>query len=144
MLDRLLDPLTVLPQVEPRLNRLFDLGVVPTLPAAVFPKNVELVGQLRAVEDVARIGIAGHQTQRLALPRTTDQDRRMGPGQRLRRVEGASQPVVRAVIRPVALAPHLQVDLQSLLQPLEPLGRGWEEQSQSPRLVLVPCRADAE
>ena len=57
MFDRLLDPLTVFAQVEPRLNGLLDLGVVPTLPAAVLGKHIELVGKLRGVEDVARIGL---------------------------------------------------------------------------------------
>ena len=84
MFDRCLDPFAVLAQVESCLDGLFDLGVVPAFPAAVFPKYVQLVGQLWAVEDVARIGIASHQPQSLTLSSTPDQDRRMGPAQRLR------------------------------------------------------------
>src|ERR1035437_7045500 len=84
MFDRLLDPITVRAQVKPRLNGLFDLAVVPTLPVTVLPKHIQLVGELRAVEDVAGVGISGHQPQRLTLPCTADQDRRIRAAPRLR------------------------------------------------------------
>src|ERR1035437_2944457 len=84
MCDRFLDPFTGLAQVEPHLNGLFDLGVVPTLPATVLTKHVEFVAEFGAVENIARIGITCHQPQRLTLPCTTDQDRWMEPAQRLR------------------------------------------------------------
>jgi hypothetical protein len=41
-------------------------------------------------------------------------------------------------------APHLQADLQGLLEPLEPLADRGERDAQPARLLLVPGGADAE
>ena len=49
-----------------------------------------------------------------------------------------------AVIGGVGVAPHLQADLQGLLEPLEALRRAREEQAESLGLLAVPRRADAE
>lgn len=58
VLDRLLDPLSVLADVETQLHRLFDVGVVATFPFAVFAQHIELVAQFRGIEDVARVGVS--------------------------------------------------------------------------------------
>ncbi len=105
---------------------------------------VQLVRQLRPREQVARLRVAGDQEQRLLLPAPADDDGRVGPGQRLRGVERAPEPVVRAVVGAVVVRPHLQADLQRLLEALEALGRRWEEQPEPAGLRLVPRRADAE
>ena len=62
----------------------------------------------------------------------------MRAAQRLREL------VVPALVRAVVVAPHLQADLDRLLEPLEALGRRRERHAEAAVLALVPRRADAE
>ena len=48
----------------------------------------------------------------------------------LRRVQRPAELVVLAVVRLLVVAPHLQADLQRLLEPLEPLGHRREGEAQ--------------
>ena len=106
----LADPLALGADVEGVAHRLLDLVVVAALTLAVLAEHVQLVVQLGAGKEVAGLGIAGHQTERLALAGAADEYRRVGPAQRLRRVEGPLRLDVRAGERTVVAAPHLQAD----------------------------------
>src|SRR5438876_3357207 len=143
-LDGLLHPLTVLAEVVPDLYGLLYRGIVATLRGAVPAQHVELVRRLGGIEEVARVGVAGHQQQRLALTLPADEDRRVRAAQRLGRVQRAGQVVVLALERAVVIAPHLLADAQRLLQPFVALGQRGEEQAQPAGLILVPGRPDAQ
>jgi len=58
------------------------------------------------------------QSQRLSLTGAADEDRRVGTAQGLGRVQRPFEPVVLADVRAVVIAPHLDANLQGLLQPL--------------------------
>jgi transcriptional regulator len=120
--DDLTRLLAVLPDVEDEVAGLGDLVVVAALGVAVRAQHVELARQVRAGEQVARVGVLGHEAQRLLLPAAPDHDRGVRPGQRLRRVQRPPQLIVLALVGALVAAPHLQADLQGFLQPLEPLG----------------------
>src|SRR6516165_2926991 len=90
--------LPLLADVEGVVARLDDLVVVPPLGLAVRAQHVELTGEVGAGEQVAGLGVAGHEPQRLPLARAADHDRRMRLGQGLRRVERPLQLVVLAVV----------------------------------------------
>src|SRR3712207_8288464 len=71
------------------------------------------------------------------FPNTTH-FRSLGPFER------AVEPVVRADVGLLAVAPHLLHDLQRLLEPLEALGGGRERQPEPAGLVAVPRGPDPE
>jgi hypothetical protein len=98
------------------------LPVVPAFGGAVFPQYVELVRDLRraVAEQVAGIGVAGHEPQGLLLA-AADHDRRVRSADRRRHVQRLGQLVVPAVEPSVVVAPHLQADLQRFLEPFETL-----------------------
>lgn len=102
------------------------------------------MGEVGAVEEVAGLGVLRDHPQRLLLAATADEDRRVRALHGLRGVEGAAEPVVLAGIRLDAVAPHLEADLQRLLEALEALGGGREGQAETDALLLVPRGADAE
>ena len=122
------------PDVEDEVAGLLDLVVVAALGVAVRPQDVELAAQVRPGEQVARLGVAGDEPQRLPLAAAADHDRRMRLGDRLRPVQRSLQLVVLAVEGRLIAAPHLQADLQRLLEPLEALGDGRERDAQAARL----------
>ena len=68
----------------------------------------------------------------------------MRPRQRLRRVQRPLKRVVLALVRLLVAAPHLQADLQRLLEPLEPLRDRRERDAEPAGLLFVPARPDAE
>ena len=135
--------LAPLPDVEHEVTGLLDLVVVAALSVAVRPQDIELAGQVRPGEQVARLRVAGDQSERLPLAAAADHDRRMRLGDRLRPVQRALKVVVLAVEGRLVAPPHLQADLQGLLKPLEALGDGRERDAQAARLLLVPGRTDA-
>src|ERR1700722_16229052 len=58
-------------------HRYLDVVEVPTQRVAVTAKYVQLVGDSgRVTEDVARVGVLGHEAQCLLLPTATDEDSR--------------------------------------------------------------------
>ena len=81
--------------VEPRAHGLLDLVVGPADRLAVLGEHLQLAADRRAavgdVEEVAGIGVARDQPQRLALPHAADQDRRVRAAERLRAVERAAR-----------------------------------------------------
>src|ERR1035441_507174 len=87
LVDDLAGLLALLADVEAEVARLGDLVVVAALGVAVRAQYVQLAGQVGAGEQVAGVGVPGHETERLLLPAAADHDRRMRPGQRLRRVQ---------------------------------------------------------
>src|SRR5699024_8148699 len=103
---------------------------------AVPAEHVELVREVGAVEEVAGLGVLRDEPQRLLLAATADEDRRVRALDGLRGVEGAAEPVVLAGIRLVVVAPHLQADLQGLLEALETLGGAGERQAEPDGLLL--------
>jgi len=107
-------------------------------------QHVELARQVRAGEQVAGLRVLGDEAQRLPLATAANHDRRVRFAQRLWRVQRSFQLEVPAVIGGLVAAPHLQADLQRLLQPLEPLGHRRERDAQPAGLLLVPGRADAQ
>src|SRR6516162_3406978 len=86
LLDRALDVLAVLAQVEAGLRGLLDLVVVPADSGAVLAEHLQLVRRLIGVVegDIARVGVLGDQAQRLLLTAAADEDRRARAGERLR------------------------------------------------------------
>ena len=138
------DPLAALGRVEVVVRGLVDRVVVAPDLRAVRTQNVELARLARAREKVARVGVLGDHPQRLLLAAAADHDRRVRPGQRLRRVERALERVVLAAVGLLVAVPHLQADLQGLLQPLEALRDRRERDAEPARLLLVPGRPDAE
>src|SRR6185312_9330911 len=94
LVDDLTGLLALLPDVEQEVAGLGDVVVVAALGVAVGAQDVELAADLGAGEQVAGLGVAGHQPQRLALTRPANEDRRVRGGQRLRRVERPLQLVV--------------------------------------------------
>ena len=144
VLDDLARSFALFSDVEVVQDGLFDLVVVAAYVFAVLTQYVEFAGEVGAAEDVARLGIFGHQLERLFLSGTADQDGRVGTGKALGAVEGPRQLVVAAVERAVVVTPHLQANLQDLFQPLEALGQRWEKQVEAACLVLVPGGADAQ
>src|SRR6185437_8047940 len=109
---------------------------------AVLAQDVQLAGLVAAGEQVARVGVLGDQAKRLLLAAAPDHDRRVRPGQRLRRVQRPPKRVVLALVGLLVAPPHLQADLQRLLKPLEALGDRGEGYAKSPRFLLVPRGAD--
>ena len=95
---------------------------VTSLGLAVPVEHLDLVGHLGRLdaEQVAGVGVLGHQAQRLALAAAADQDpgrpSLSGGGRTASRPAGSACPR-----RAVVLAPHLAADLQRFLQPLEAL-----------------------
>src|ERR1039457_288343 len=77
LVDHLGCLLALLPGVKDEVARLLDLVVVAALRVAVGAEHVELAGQVRAGEQVARLRVPGDEPQRLLLARAADHDRRM-------------------------------------------------------------------
>src|SRR5215213_9238797 len=125
---------------------LVDRVVVTPKVVAVPAQHLELVADDFGAftEEVARVGVLSHQPQRLPLPSAADQDRRAGLLHRRRDADGFGQPVVPALVRAVAVTPHLQADLNGLREPLEAFtGRG-ERHAQAGMLPVVPRGPYAE
>jgi hypothetical protein len=107
-------------------------------------QHIELVLEVRSVEEVAGVAVLRDKPQRLPLAGSADQDRRMGAPYRARGVESAFEPVVATVEGPFVVAPHLQADPQRRFEALEPLRDRRERQTQAARLRDVEPRADAD
>ena len=71
----------------------------------------------RVADEVAGIGVHRDEAERLAFATAADQDPRPRRADRARRAQGLGQLVVRALVGPVVVAPHLEADLQRLFQP---------------------------
>src|SRR4029079_750850 len=95
-------------------------------------------------EQVAGIGVAGDQAQRLALAAPPDEHRWAGTADRGWDADGLGELVVPALVGPVVVAPHLEADLQGLLEPLEALGDGRKRDAEARVLAVVTGGADAE
>ena len=102
------------------------------------------MGQIGSVEEVAGVGVARHQPQRLRSPTPPTRIGGCGRLSGRRGVERLGQAVVLALVRAGVAGPHLVGDLQRLLQPLEPLGQRAGTARPAQVLALVPGRADAE
>src|SRR5882724_1447268 len=129
--------LGIFAQVKAGGDGLFDFGEVAADLRAVLAEHAELAGEvvaeLRAldVEQVAGVGVLRHHPQRLALSAAADQDWRVRPLHRVRRIERADQLIVPALIRALVAAPHLMGDLQQFLEPLEALGERRERDAEA-------------
>ena len=109
-------------------RRALDLRRVAADRLAVLAQDLVLVVDPdRVAEHVARVGVLGHEAERLPLAAAADHDRRVGPRDRLRRVEQAARVDVACPRTPPpvpALAVPHRVDVaQRVLELLEPLGR---------------------
>ena len=121
-------------------DRLVHAVEIPALSSTVLSQHVDLVlhqGLIRR-EQVARIGILRNQTKGLALPSTTDQDRRPGRLQWQRPADRLRELVVPALVWALVSAPHLLADLQGLFEPCESLGDRREGHAESKMLAFVP------
>jgi len=76
--EDLVDALAVRADVELEHAGPLDRVVVASLRLAVGPQQLELAGHLRRGEQVARVGVAGDQAQRLPLAHPPDHQRRVG------------------------------------------------------------------
>lgn len=81
-------------------------------------------------EDVACVGVLGHEAQGLALATAADKDVRVRSTEHCRRVERASQSIMAPLESTLILAPHLQADLQCLLETLKALAERREGETQ--------------
>ena len=100
-------------------HRPLDLLVGAAEALAVLAQHRELGAHElgRAAEDVAGVGVLGHQPQRLSLPAAADQDRDARPADRLRRVDEVRRGDVRALEAPrrVPLPPdHISCAMRSV------------------------------
>lgn len=127
-------------------DRLLDRVVVGSEAIAVPAKNVEEVRHPLGVRggEVHDLRVLRDQAQGLPLPLTADHDRRVGPLDRRRAGQRLLQRIVRPPVGAVVVAPHLQRDLQRLLQSFEPFGQRRERHAQAAVLPVVPRGADAE
>src|SRR6266704_3726398 len=110
-------------------------------------QNLELLWNLRSGLEIAGVGVACDQAQRLLLATTGNQNRRMWPREALRKVERMLDAVVLPLDRTrVSLftMPHAQADLEHLLQPLVALFEWWERQSRPACLLFVIASSDAK
>src|SRR5215210_868045 len=145
--DQLIRLGAILADIEGERAGLLDLLVVPALGFAVGAQNIELVRQLRDRTQATGVGVACDQTQGLPLAVTGDHDRRMRPGEALRKVERTLEPVVRSfegAFIATLTAPHPQADLDRLLEYLEALFERREGNSEAARLLFVMAGPDAE
>src|SRR5215210_8216178 len=113
-------------------------------------QNVELVLKqghplvTRPREEVACVGVAGHEAQRLLLSRTADHDARARRRDWQWLAEGLRKLIVLANERAYLARPHLVGDLQRLLQALEALAEGRECHAKGKMFALIPARPDPE
>src|SRR2546427_8184602 len=145
--DHFAQVFAVLAQVEREQGGLLDSVVMAADGLAVLAKNVELARNFGSGEEVAGIGILGDQPQGFLFTAAADEDGWVRAREGLRRVERPLELVVLAPERLFAAAfaiPHLLADLQSLLEPLEPLLDWWEGDAEAAAFCFVPCGADAE
>src|SRR5712692_6172210 len=142
--DRLLDPLAVFADVEAVHRALFDRGVVAALGVAMRAQDVQLVRDLGRGKQVAGVGVARDQAQRLLLAAPADDDARVRSTETLRRIQRTCEVVVPAVEWLFIAAPHLQDDLQRFVQTLEAFFDRWKGDAQAATLVFVPASADAQ
>src|SRR5829696_1065547 len=127
---------------EPRLH---DGGRVPPHVGAVAGEDLELVGQLvLGGDDVAGVGVLGHQPERHPLAGSADEDGWPAGRDRPGHVEGTLDAVVLPGVGRGVLGEHGLADVQGVDEPLEPLPQRREVEVVAPVLLLVPGRADAE
>src|SRR5205823_2653671 len=145
--DQLPNLLAVVSGVKAEHGRLLDLVIVAPDRLAVFAQDIQLARQLRSRKEVAGIGILGDQAQCFLFAHAPDQDPGTGAAQALGDVQRSLEPEVFAVegllATPLAF-PHLQADLQRLLQSLEPFGDWRERNAKAAAFRLVPGGADTE
>ena len=123
-----------------------DLVGVAADGVAVAAQHVDLVGDLvGSAEDVARVGVLRDEAERLPLAAPADHDPRPRAAHRLGAADRLLELVVPTAVRAVVVAPHLQADLDRLLESLEPLGRRRERarRGRGARARTTPhrCRA---
>ena len=135
-------------RLQPGAQGLLDLLVGATEVGAVPGEDRELVGHGAAavgdVEQVAGVGVTGHQPQGLALLGAADQHRRVRAPDGRRAADWPPQPVVPTFERGVVAGPHPGRDLQRLLEPLEPLGHRRQRQAHGVGLLAVVAGAEPE
>ncbi len=119
------------------------LAGIPADRLAVALEDLELVpdGGLIA-EEVAGVGVPGHQRERASLAAAADEDRDALATKRPGNVESLPDPVVAAAEAGGLLDEHGTADLQRLLQAVDPLPHGRVLEPVAGMLVLVPSRAD--
>ena len=126
-------------------HRHLNLGGVAADRLAVAAQHPDLVLHRRGIADeVAGIRVLRHESQRLALAATADEDARARPADRPRRAQRFGQPVVRPLERSVVVAPHLLADPERLLEPLVALAQRGERHPEPEVLALVPGRTQPE
>ncbi len=111
------------------------------------PQRVELLAQNLvpgAGEQVAAIGVLGHQPQRLLLPHAADEDGRVGLAEGQGATKRLGQVEMLGVERLRSPGPHVVGQLQRLFQQLETLLQRRERKAQPGRFAIVPRRADAQ
>src|SRR6185369_5745898 len=119
-------------EVDRLKRRSLDLVGVPADRSAVLPEHLVLVmDRGRATEDVAGVGVLGHEAERLPLAAAADHDRGTWPRDRLRRVEQPRRRVVAAaerLLRAPVPGPHPVGDPERLLEQLEPVAERRERE----------------
>src|SRR5687767_9980238 len=107
---------------EPDTERgLLYLAIRPPFLLTALTQHVVLSSDVICTlyEDVARVRVLRDQPERLLLARTPYHDRRVWPLDRIRRVEGLTQPVVLPLEVVYLVRPHHVRDLQCLFKHLK-------------------------
>src|SRR4051794_21090486 len=95
----------------------FDLVRIAPDGVAMTTQHVHLVCDVvGATEDVARVGVLRDQAQGLPLTTAADHDARPRRADGWRAAQGLVQLVLPTAVRAVVVAPHLQADLDRLLE----------------------------
>ena len=112
---------TILAHVEGKCAGLFNRVVIATLGFTMLAQHLQFLWDLRARLQIAGIGIACDQPQGLLFATAGNQNRWVRTAEALRQVQQAFDAVVFPLVAPpVSLLslPHVQADLEHLLQPL--------------------------
>src|SRR5579864_2600566 len=146
-LDHLSHLLALIADIEVEHRGLFDVVEISPQGSTVLAEHLELVRDLGGGEEVAGIGVLGHQPKRFLFAHAADEDGRVRSAQRLGYVEGPLELIVLpgvGLLAAVLALPHGQADLQCFLEPLEPF-RDWREGNAQPStLQFVPGGTDPE
>lgn len=151
---------TIPREAHAQVRGLLDRVVGTSLGMAVLAQNVQLMPQrgknvLRTCRvmplfvsiragNVAGIGIARHEAQRLLLARSPEEDGRPRPVSRPWLADRLGQLVVPTLERCAIARPHLPRDLERFLETAEALGERGEWETQAGMFALESCRADSD
>src|SRR5581483_1775785 len=120
---------------------------IPSQPLTMLAQHLELLPNgvdSHSREEIAGVGVLCHQTERLPLAGASDQDGRVRPLHRLRRVQRTLQLVELSLEGRLVTFPHPRGYAQRFLQALESLRHGRKLNPQPSMLLFFPSRSNAK